>query len=252
MYTHTTRYILLLAFLLPVVMQTSAQQGTPLHYTVKRAQHAPLVDGIPAKKEWKHIVPTTAFVDITGDPGKTPAFKTQVRMQYDDSMLYILAWMEEQSVSAAMIHHDDLLFKENAFEVFIDADGDGKDYAEIEINAAGTVMDLRLDKPYKDGGKADMAWDLPGLRTAVHVRGTMNHGNDTDQGWYAELAVPFTALNGPGEKFSDHSWRINFLRVEKRQATNSNIPDENYWAWSPQGTVNMHIPEKWGYLHFTN
>lgn len=252
MYTHTTRYILLLAFLLPVVMQTSAQQGAPLRYTVKRAQHAPLVDGIPGKKEWKHIVPTTAFVDITGDPEKTPAFKTHVRMQYDDSMLYILAWMEEPSVNAAMFHHDDLLFKENDFEVFIDADGDGKDYAEIEINAAGTVMDLRLDKPYKDGGKADMAWDLPGLRTAVHIKGTLNHPLDTDRGWYAELAVPFAALIGSGEKCSDHSWRINFLRVEKGQRKNSAIPDENYWAWTPQGAVNMHIPEQWGYLHFTN
>jgi len=25
---------------------------------------------------------------------------------------------------------------------------------------------------------------------------------------------------------------------------------EHNWVWSPQGAINMHIPEKWGYLEF--
>lgn len=252
MYTHTTRYSLLLAFLLFAVIQLSAQPGTPLQYVASRTKKAPVVDGLPGNKEWKHVVPTPDFMDITGDASKTPLYRTVVRMQYDDSMLYILAWMEEPRISAAMQQHDDLLFKENDFEVFIDADADGKDYAEIEINARGTVMDLRLDKPYKDGGKADMAWNLPGLRTAVSLKGSLNDPGDTDKGWYAELAVPFAALIPPGDHFSDHSWRINFLRVEKKQDQRLQLPDENYWVWTPQGAVNMHIPEKWGVLHLAN
>ena len=28
-----------------------------------------------------------------------------------------------------------------------------------------------------------------------------------------------------------------------------NRPEDN-WVWSPQGVINMHVPEQWGYLHF--
>lgn len=57
-------------------------------------------------------------------------------------------------------------------------------------------------------------------------------------------------------------WRINFSRVEwdtdivngkyvKRtdKATGKPLPEHN-WVWSPQGIINMHAPEKWGYLFF--
>jgi hypothetical protein len=27
-------------------------------------------------------------------------------------------------------------------------------------------------------------------------------------------------------------------------------PKEDNWVWSPQGVVNMHVPERWGYLVF--
>ncbi|MEL7220901.1 MAG: carbohydrate-binding family 9-like protein, partial [Bacteroidota bacterium] len=31
---------------------------------------------------------------------------------------------------------------------------------------------------------------------------------------------------------------------------NKNIPAD-YWVWSPHGTINMHMPEKWGYVQFS-
>jgi hypothetical protein len=57
-------------------------------------------------------------------------------------------------------------------------------------------------------------------------------------------------------------WRINFSRVEwdtrvvgtKNQklqdASGKDLPEHN-WVWSPQGVINMHYPERWGYLQFT-
>ena len=28
------------------------------------------------------------------------------------------------------------------------------------------------------------------------------------------------------------------------------LPERN-WVWSPQGAINMHMPERWGYVHFS-
>ena len=53
-------------------------------------------------------------------------------------------------------------------------------------------------------------------------------------------------------------WRINFSRVEWRVKTEAGIyikdpafPHEDNWVWSPQGEIQMHLPERWGMLHFS-
>jgi len=59
-------------------------------------------------------------------------------------------------------------------------------------------------------------------------------------------------------------WRINFSRVEWRtrvegsryvKVTDSTsgrpLPEDN-WVWSPQGVVNMHYPEVWGFVQFSS
>jgi hypothetical protein len=53
---------------------------------------------------------------------------------------------------------------------------------QVEVNALGTVWDLMLVKPYRDGGPAITAWDMAGLQAAVQARGTLNRPGDRDQG----------------------------------------------------------------------
>ena len=76
--------------------------------------------------------------------------------------------------------------------------GDGLAYYELEINALGTEFDLFLDKPYRSGGSAHIAWDMEGLRTAVRLDGTINDPSDEDRGWTVEIAIPWAALPAPG------------------------------------------------------
>src|SRR4029079_10082199 len=83
-------------------------------------------------------------------------------------------------------HHD--------FEVFIDPNGDSQEYYEIEINALGTGWDLLLPRPYKDGGRAVHDWEIAGLRSAVHLDGTLNDPSDIDRRWTVQLAFPRAPL----------------------------------------------------------
>lgn len=180
-------------------------------------------------------------------------------MMWDRQYLYIAAVMQEPHIWATLKDHDAIIFQDNDFEVFIDPDGDTHQYFELEINAFNTVMDLFMNKPYRHGGNALLNWDTKGLKTAVHINGTLNQPGDKDQEWTVEMAIPFNALrffNDARRPSDGTTWRINFSRVEWDTDIKDNQyvklkKPENNWVWSPQEIINMHAPERWGYLQFS-
>lgn len=229
-------------------------------YQAHRVATAPRIDGSLADAAWRQAPWSQPFVDIVGAAGATPRYATRVKLLWDDSALYIAARLEEPEVWATLTQRDAVIFHDNDFEVFIDPDGDARQYAELEINALNTVWDLFLEIPYRDGGHADDAWDIAGLRTAVRVQGTLNHPADTDSSWTVELALPWRGLARASHNVAaprvGEQWRINFSRVEWQVDTADGIyhkvagrPEDN-WVWSPQGVVDMHQPEKWGVVEF--
>ena len=225
------------------------------------------IDGKLSESSWKKAAWTTPFEDIEGDKKPKPTQLTRAKMLWDSDYLYIAAVIEEEHIWAYQDKKDQIVYLENDFEVFIDPDGDTENYYELEINARNTIFDLFLPKTYKKGGKAQIKWDIAGLKSAVSIDGTINNAADRDKRWTVEIAIPFTSLsteNVPAIIPQNGSqWRINFSRVNwqhtvatdgkyarKRDAeTNRVIPEYN-WVWSPQGIINMHYPEYWGYLHF--
>ncbi len=181
-------------------------------------------------------------------------------MLWDGRAFYIGAELQEPHLWGTLIRHDAVIFHDNDFEVFIHPDGDGREYYELELNALNTTWDLLLPRPYRDGGKADNSWEIRGLKTAVRVYGTLNDPRDTDRGWTIEIALPWEALgefaHRPAPPRDGDAWRVNFSRVEWR----TDVVDGKYvkrpglkednWVWSPQGAINMHMPEKWGFFEF--
>ena len=98
-----------------------------------------------------------------GPGGGDPKFRTRFKMVWDDEYLYLGAEMEEPHVRASVTGRDGDIFRDNAFELFIDPDSDTHEYYELDINAFGAYWDLLLVKPYRDGGPAVAAWDIQGL-----------------------------------------------------------------------------------------
>jgi hypothetical protein len=180
-------------------------------------------------------------------------------MLWDDTYLYVAAELADPDVWATLTEHDSVIFHDNDFEVFLNPTGDGLNYFEFEINALNTGWDLFLPKPYRQKGKADNSWEIPGLLSAVSIQGTLNDSRDRDHGWSVELAFPwsaFTARSGKGRPDPGTEWRINFSRVEWQVRTLNGhyekLPGqkEDNWVWSPQGIVDMHLPDRWGYVKF--
>ncbi|MEZ5312421.1 MAG: carbohydrate-binding family 9-like protein [Thermoanaerobaculia bacterium] len=89
----------------------------------------------------------------------------------DERALYVLAELEEPHLYATLTEHDAVIFHDPDFEIFLDPEGDRRNYFEPEVNALGTTWDLRLDRPYHESGKPDDAWELTGLGLAIEPPG---------------------------------------------------------------------------------
>lgn len=236
--------------------------ATPKEYVCYRTVGKISIDGQLNEASWLKALTTDSFVDIEGDAKPRPRFATRAKMLWDDEYFYIGAEMEEPHVWGTLTKRDSVIFHDNDFEVFIDPNGDRDEYYELEINALNTVWDLFLPKPYRDGGKARHDWNIDGLKTAVKVNGTLNNPADRDKGWSVEIAIPWKALAEYAHKAAPPNdgdqWRVNFSRVEWRheivdgQYRKIAKTKEDNWVWSPQGVIDMHLPEMWGVVRFSS
>lgn len=239
--------------------------AAPKRYVATYAKKAPVIDGRLTDAAWQQAAWTDHFADIEGEKKPKPYFDTRAKMLWTDSCLYLAAELKEPHVWATLKRHDAIIYHDNDFEVFLDPDNNTHQYFEIEVNALNTVLDLFMNKPYRNGGTPMLAYDVPGLKTAVSVQGTLNNPADKDSGWTVEIAIPFRSVSVGAMWRPPHDgevWRINFSRVQwetevvnnryvKRRGANGNPLPENNWVWSPQGVIDMHYPERWGYLQFS-
>lgn len=237
----------------------------PKSYIAYKALDSIIIDGDDSDISWKNTEWTNYFIDIEGI--KTPKYNTRVKMLWDDTYFYILAKLEEPHVWADIKKHDAIIFHNNDFEVFVDPDGDSHTYYEFEMNALNTTWDLFITKPYREKDNVVLNdWETTNLKSAIKVNGTLNNPNDIDKGWMIEMAIPWAVYktsyfhkNVPKDKF----WRVNFSRVNWNHTINNGIysrkkdKNEKYlpeynWVWSPHGVINIHEPEKWGYVFFSS
>lgn len=241
-------------------------QHSPKTYVIYKIPGALEIDGKIDETEWQQANWTDPFLDIQGHHLPSPRFETKAKMLWDEDYLYIAAQIEEPHVWATIDERDAVIFMENNFEIFIDPDGDTHNYYELEVNALATFWDLMLTQPYRTGGRPLNAWDIKGLEIGIDIMGTLNDPSDIDKGWTVEMAIPLDVLNQTIQRDQPKDgsqWKLNFSRVEwQTEVENGNyikqinpetgkpFPEDN-WVWSPQGVIDMHLPERWGIVQFS-
>lgn len=248
-----------------IMAQNNTQEIIPKTYIANYTKEAINIDGLGNEASWENATYSDFFMDIEGV--KTPTYSTRMKMLWDDTCIYFFAEMEEPHVWGNLKQRDTIIYYNNDFEIFIDPDGDSHNYYELEFNALNTIWDLFLTKPYREAGNEVLNdWDANGVKSAVHVDGTLNNPKDIDKGWTIEIAIPLQVFKmsyyentTPEEKF----WRINFSRVnwqfqledgtyQRKKKPDGTFEHENNWVWSPQGAIAMHQPETWGYVYFSS
>lgn len=245
----------------------------PPHYVCRRTR-IPLgePDGRLDKPFWEQAPWTSPFHDIEGDSRPAPAKLVQAKLLWDDEALYIGAYLQEDAIWATVTQRDHVIFEDNDFEVFLAPQDSTHRYYELEMNALNTVWDLLMEKPARDGVRRIIGWDIHGLKSAVYIEGKLNCPAANNRFWSLELVIPWFSLRECGENEcyparlapeDGEIWRMNFSRVEwtvdvvdgqyrKRldPATGRPLPEAN-WVWAPTGVIDIHMPELWGYLLFT-
>ena len=259
--------IFLLYFLFTCPFLTKGQAIIlPKNYVCYRTNEPLSIDGKATESCWQKAQWTGDFVDIEGDKKAMPRLRTRAKMLWDNDYLYVFAELSEPHIWANLRQRDTVIFYDNDFEIFIDPDGDTHKYYEYEMNALNTQWDLMLTKPYRDAGYPLTSWNFDNVRSAVKIAGTLNNPSDADTCWSVEIAFPLKSFTDssvvlpikPGTQ-----WRINFSRVEWQTVvkngryvkvlnhqTGKPLPEDN-WVWSPQGVINMHCPETWGFVQFS-
>lgn len=247
----------------PLSLDIQAEIFNPRTYKIPQANEPLVIDGKEDESSWAKAQFSEDFIDIEGH--KIPDQKTRLKMLWDEEFLYVYAVLEEEHIWATLKNRDTIIFYNNDFEVFISPSNSNHNYGEIEINAFGTVWDLLLDRPYNTKGNPIFNWNIHNLKSAVHIEGTLNNPNDTDEYWSVEMAIPMNALtelkrSPKGQVQIGEQWRINFSRVQwqhdlidgryYRKKENEKFLREDNWVWSTQGVINMHLPEHWGYIEF--
>ncbi len=255
------------------------------HYTCYRAAGPIRVDGRLDEPSWKAAPRSQPFVDIvTGEPAW---FDTRVALLWDDEHLYLGFTIEETDVWATLTKRDSKIYEDNDIEVFIA----GKDaYYEFQINALDTIYEvfwiwkdalksgsLYYGRPEFNpetqrvmilsgvGGHVHprgerwgfLDWDLPGLRHAVQIDGTLNRRNHTDRGWTVELAFPWKGLEllADGRSIPPKDgdvWRIDCSRFQQVTKAGQLIPPGAGWTWNRHGHYDSHIPETFTFVHFSS
>ncbi len=225
------------------------------------------IDGKADETSWQKAKWSEYFQDIEGDLKPAPTYKTRFKMLWDSYYLYIFAELEEPHIWTYYNTHDQIVFQENDFEIFIDPTRDTHNYFEFELNAQNTLFDLFIPKPYRNGGRAVEDWNIKGFKSAVFIDGTLNNPDDIDKKWCVEVAIPFKSLTDYKEYVMPKNqsyWKINFSRVQwytevaygryfrKKDKQTRKPVAANNWVWSAQGIVNMHYPERWGLVQFSS
>lgn len=250
-----------------------AQLPAPPRYVARRAVDAITVDGVLNEASWA-LAPRVGKFALIRDTGKPVQFPTEAAIIWDDTNLYVSFASTDREPWGTLKQFDDKLWDEEVVEVFLDPDGDGKQYTEYEVSPDNVLVDLLIPEPRATRTGADnRVWNHEGWKTAVTKSG--DH-------WIVEMALPWRGLAAIGitrAPSAGDTWRVGLYRIKRpggaakqeriaslTEARKTAAPDrqktidaelatlranDEYQAWSvTRGDRGFHDPERFGYVTF--
>ena len=174
------------------------------------------IDGVLDEPVWSDSMVATDFVQSEPREHEPATEPVEVRVVYDEVNLYIGAFLHDSNARGIIVGDLKKDFDSqggDSFEVIVDTFHDERNGYWFATNAMGAKWDAQM---VNEGREVNADWDgVWQVRTRI-----------TDQGWYAELAIPFATLKF--KKTGEQVWGLNFLR--RLRSKN----EESYWAPVPR------------------
>ncbi len=162
------------------------------------------VDGDLSDEVWKKIEPITGFIQFEPHHGQPSTLKTEVKIAYDDKLIYFAFYCMDPdpgNISASITKRDGDFLQDDTAGFMLDTFNDNRTCYLFATNSLGTQFD---GKVADNGRSQDTSWDAAWQSAAKR----------TDDGWTAEIAVPFSILKFKSGK--GRIWGLNIGRVYPR------------------------------------
>lgn len=157
----------------------------------------PVLDGRLDEPLWNDAIVIDTLRQVSPRPGAAASVATEIRVLHDQRTLYIGITAQDRAGEprvARQTSRDADLGGDDHLSIVIDPSGGGRNGYVFRINANGAQQDSLIF----DGGEEREDWDA--IWDAQVVA--------DDEGWSAELAIPFSALSGAGSG----DWGFNVER----------------------------------------
>lgn len=226
--------VLFLTFFFVALGHSQKKQITTLFVTDKIT-----IDAKINEPAWQRVEAAKDFFMVEPDNGKPEPQnrKTEVKVLYDNSAIYIAAVLYDDSpkkIGKELTTRDNFATADH-FGVFINGYNDGQQEFRFFVSAAGVQQDMVYTSSDGEDGSWDAIWQ--------------SHTEITENGWQVEMKIPYAAL-----RFSEQSkqtWGINFYREVIRDRfkytwslIDNKITNESIQAGVLQGIENIQTPTR--------
>ncbi|RLJ69099.1 carbohydrate binding protein with CBM9 domain [Lacinutrix venerupis] len=168
-------------------------------YTITRTNNAPKIDGVLDDEVWKTAQIATDFVQFKPTAGKIMQKnkRTEVKMSYDDSGIYIAAYLYDnpEDMLRQFTQRDDF-GQSDFFGAVFNPNNDAQNNTEFFVFSSGTQADA-TETP---SNGEDFGWN------AVWESATQT----VSDGWIVEMKIPYRTLRFTQQ--DNPTWGIQFHR----------------------------------------
>ncbi len=192
-----------------------AQNAPKTARAVRITGPAPKIDGLMDEAAWASAMPINDFVEKVPVEGAVPAFRTEVRILFDNDAVYVGARLlrpDPQNIPTAITRRDGTSNAE-ALVVSFDTYHDRRTAYSFSISSGG----VRSDYYHGQDSQTDRQFEYDPIWTAKARVDTA--------GWTAEMRIPFSQLRFGAR---NQAWGFQIER---------SIPDKNadlYWVLIPR------------------
>jgi len=172
-------------------------------------------------------------------------YRTRFQARWDAEALHVRFDAVDDGPWHTMTRRDDRIWEEEVVEIFLDADGSGRNYAELEISPINVVCDLRVATPWPSL-KSLPEWDWQGMSSAVVP---LKDAHGTAEGWTALARLPWAALRSlyPASSVAlppkaAEAWRFNVFRIKRPGGPGAPQKGVILAAWSKPAGPSFHDP----------
>ncbi len=224
---HTLLAIATAAVLTAAISAPVAAQKSKATYQAQavRVDQGPDIDGDLNDGVWGSATLIDAFVQQEPNEGAVATERTEVRLLYDESNLYIGVRAFDSSpsgiIATEMRRDSPRILDEDNFQIILDTFEDSRSGYMFVTSPLGAKLEQQVFEEGEGrtfGLSSNLNRDWNGV---WHVS-----TRQTADGWTAEIAIPLVTLRFPASEVQ--SWGVNFMRNIRRKN------EQVFWAPIPK------------------